>query len=303
MHHALAAKGCTQLHRGQHLHQRQYRGARPQLAAAIRAAVGRGDQHRRLAGIERRLDLGETADGEPGTPGKPYEIDGASRQQLLDPPVEVLIDPDRDARRPAEQALLYRAQYYIAPSKRPQTPARQALRHVRVDAVIGPKHEPDQLRLRAHLARHQAAPERPSLLDLERCQDLGRDLLLGLVGLARSGGGLARSGGGIGFIGEPVRARRHDDGVRVIGLEFQIGGHHLDELVAREIAEVVKRLHALLAEHHEALRRQAFDGRNLVRDTQLLALGLGVCRLLLEEPPRPLLQLGGDGRLEAFDPR
>src|SRR5688572_32766811 len=77
-------------------------------------------------------------------------------------------------------------------------------------------------------------------------------------------------------LGEPVGARRHDDGVGI--LEAQLEGLEdavflLGQLVGGEVGEVVERLHARLAQRRQHGRRQARNLRHRVLDPQLLALG------------------------------
>jgi ribosomal protein L7Ae-like RNA K-turn-binding protein len=81
-------------------------------------------------------------------------------------------------------------------------------------------------------------------------------------------------GRGVGvLLGEPVGARRHDDGVRLVLRQLHLRLRHLDELVAGEVADVVERLDAFLAERCRELiglaRRagQAVAGFEKVRET------------------------------------
>src|SRR5207248_10314493 len=95
---------------------------------------------------------------------------------------------------------------------------------------------------------------------------------VGLLPPGRNGFHGSRRGRGRGGLValEPVGAGLHDQRIGLLELELGaalIGGpEHLQELVARQIGEVVERLDAALAEGHEHARSQAFERDKLVGD-------------------------------------
>src|SRR5207302_2224 len=104
---------------------------------------------------------------------------------------------------------------------------------------------------------------------------------------------------------EPVGAGLHDQRIGLLELELGaalIGGReHLQELVARQIGEVVERLDTVLAERDEHARSQAFERDKLVADPKRFVALLIFAVAPLEGLPRPFLQLARDVSVEAFD--
>ena len=139
-------------------------------------------------------------------------------QQRLDAIGQALIDDDRPPAPPARKAAspppspLYRAARSTTNPAPASVPAISG-----TIAPVGIDDEADQLRLRPHLAGDDAAPTPRHLVRggagpravRRECAMLKRPSL-------RRGGG---AGGG-GFVREPMRARRHDDGVGLSSVEL-----------------------------------------------------------------------------------
>ena len=99
-----------------------------------------------------------------------------------------------------------------------------------------------------------------------------------------------------------MRPRDHDDVVRHILIHRRLTDN-LQQLIPREISEIIKRLDALLAQRHQHRRRERLDRRDLIGHTESDALVIQLIVTLHQEGVGTPDQLFRHGLIKPFDIR
>ena len=243
MNRMLAPASLPKLKRTQTRYQRRTRRHGRELPTPVSRTVRRRDQRRDLVLGEHGLDLHEPDHRQTGAPREPDKLHAASHQQGFDTVFKTGLDHDLRLRRPGKEPFRDGLGHYIPAGGQPQTPARQRSGDVHRDPALRIDDKTQQFGLWPNLTRHKAAPRRPRQtlffdrrrdglsLDRGRRWDDGSGSaqtgLLRLFALARRR-----------FVGEPMGARGHDDGVCLFLVQLGAGAGHFDQFVGSKIGRI-----------------------------------------------------------------